>query len=42
MKAAEVEAARGHRGSASLRVEAFTTLRVLIAKVVVVVILKNI
>lgn len=33
LKAAEVEAARGHRGSASLRVEAFTTLRVLIAKV---------
>lgn len=33
MKAADVEAARGHRGSATLRVEAFKTLRVLIAKV---------
>lgn len=33
LKAADVEAARGHRGSASLRVEAFTTLRVLISKV---------
>ncbi|XP_071916387.1 uncharacterized protein [Coffea arabica] len=33
LKAADVEAARGHRGSATLRVEAFKTLRVLIAKV---------
>ncbi|GAA0160578.1 hypothetical protein LIER_17099 [Lithospermum erythrorhizon] len=33
LKAADDEAARGHRGSAALRVEAFKTLRVLIAKV---------
>ncbi|CAI9088011.1 OLC1v1022238C2 [Oldenlandia corymbosa var. corymbosa] len=33
LKAADVEAARGHRGSAALRVEAFITLRLLIAKV---------
>lgn len=32
-KAADVEAVRGHRGSASLRIEAFLTLRVLVAKV---------
>jgi hypothetical protein len=28
-----MEATRGHRGSAKLRIEAFTTLRVLVAKV---------
>ncbi|CAN0905959.1 TELO2-interacting protein 1 homolog [Linum grandiflorum] len=33
LKAADGEAARGHRGSARLRVEAFYTLRVLVAKV---------
>lgn len=33
VKAAEVEASRGHRGSANLRREAFLTLRVLVAKV---------
>ncbi|KAF9617967.1 hypothetical protein IFM89_039260 [Coptis chinensis] len=33
LKIADTEAARGHRGSARLRVEAFLTLRVLIAKV---------
>lgn len=33
-KAAETEVARGHRGSAKLRIEAFTTLRVLVAKVI--------
>lgn len=33
-KAADTEAARGHRGSANLRIEAFTTLRVLVAKVI--------
>ncbi|XP_076949031.1 uncharacterized protein LOC143621508 [Bidens hawaiensis] len=33
LKAADVEATRGHTGSSSLRVEAFTTLRVLVAKV---------
>ncbi|XP_052177769.1 uncharacterized protein LOC127791774 isoform X2 [Diospyros lotus] len=33
LKAADTEAARGHRGSAKLRVEAFLTLRVLVAKV---------
>ncbi len=32
-KAADMEATRGHRGSAKLRIEAFTTLRVLVAKV---------
>ncbi|KAK2972025.1 hypothetical protein RJ640_005045 [Escallonia rubra] len=33
LKAADVEAARGHRGSAKLRAEAFMTLRVLVGKV---------
>ncbi|XP_010537793.1 PREDICTED: TELO2-interacting protein 1 homolog [Tarenaya hassleriana] len=33
LKAADAEAARGHRGSANLRVEAFMALRVLVAKV---------
>ncbi|KAH0456804.1 hypothetical protein IEQ34_014711 [Dendrobium chrysotoxum] len=33
LQAAEEEAARGHRGSATLRKEAFLTLRVLVAKV---------
>ncbi|XP_057963630.1 uncharacterized protein LOC131154857 [Malania oleifera] len=33
LKAADTEAARGHRGSAKLRVEAFLTFRVLVAKV---------
>ncbi|MFS7922333.1 hypothetical protein Hanom_Chr03g00247851 [Helianthus anomalus] len=33
LKAADVEVARGHSGSSSLRVEAFMTLRVLVAKV---------
>ncbi|XP_060670317.1 uncharacterized protein LOC107403735 [Ziziphus jujuba] len=33
LKAADTEAARGHRGSAKLRVEAFLTLRALFAKV---------
>ncbi|CAL0302378.1 unnamed protein product [Lupinus luteus] len=33
LKAADTEASRGHRGSARLRVEAFKTLRVLVAKV---------
>lgn len=33
-KAADTEAARGHRGSARLRIEAFRTLRVLVAKVI--------
>ncbi|CAK9165660.1 unnamed protein product [Ilex paraguariensis] len=33
LKAADIEAARGHRGSAQLRVEAFMTLRMLVAKV---------
>ncbi|CAL5402515.1 unnamed protein product [Camellia sinensis] len=32
-KAADIEVARGHRGSAKLRVEAFMTLRILVAKV---------
>ena len=32
-KAADVEVARGHRGSAKVRVEAFVTLRILVAKV---------
>uniref|UniRef100_A0A2P2KMP9 Uncharacterized protein LOC105632012 n=1 Tax=Rhizophora mucronata TaxID=61149 RepID=A0A2P2KMP9_RHIMU len=33
LKAADTEAQRGHRGSAKLRIEAFLTLRVLVAKV---------
>ncbi|KAK4261906.1 hypothetical protein QN277_004842 [Acacia crassicarpa] len=33
LKAADTEAARGHRGSARLRIEAFKTLRLLVAKV---------
>ncbi|KAI4297078.1 hypothetical protein L6164_036986 [Bauhinia variegata] len=33
LKAADTEAARGHQGSARLRVEAFKTLRILVAKV---------
>ncbi|GMP64718.1 hypothetical protein CsSME_00025858 [Camellia sinensis var. sinensis] len=33
LKAADIEVARGHRGSAKLRVEAFMTLRILVAKV---------
>ncbi|PKI65523.1 hypothetical protein CRG98_014023, partial [Punica granatum] len=33
LKAADVEAVRGHRGSARLRIEAFLALRVLVAKV---------
>ncbi|PIA42782.1 hypothetical protein AQUCO_02000317v1 [Aquilegia coerulea] len=33
LKIADTEAARGHRGSGNLRVEAFLTLRVLVAKV---------
>ncbi|XP_059666693.1 uncharacterized protein LOC132312369 [Cornus florida] len=33
LKAADIEAARGHRGSAKLRIEAFMTLRQLVAKV---------
>lgn len=33
LQTAELEASRGHRGSASLRKEAFLTLRVLVAKV---------
>ncbi|OIV95355.1 hypothetical protein TanjilG_07511 [Lupinus angustifolius] len=33
LKAADTEASRGHRGSARLRIEAFKTLRVLVAKV---------
>ncbi|KAK9274612.1 hypothetical protein L1049_021862 [Liquidambar formosana] len=33
LKAADTEAARGHRGSVKLRIEAFLTLRVLVAKV---------
>lgn len=33
LKAADTEAERGHRGSANLRIEAFVTLRVLVAKV---------
>ncbi|CAA3017117.1 Inorganic phosphate transporter 1-4 [Olea europaea subsp. europaea] len=33
LKAADVEATRGHRGSSKLRVEAFIALRVLVAKV---------
>ncbi|WMV59495.1 hypothetical protein MTR67_052880 [Solanum verrucosum] len=33
LKVADVEAARGQQGSASLRIEAFSTLRVLVAKV---------
>ena len=33
-KAADTEAQRGHRGSAKLRVEAFLSLRVLVAKVI--------
>ncbi|KAJ4705806.1 ARM repeat superfamily protein [Melia azedarach] len=33
LKAADTEAARGHRGSGKLRVEAFLTLRILVAKV---------
>ncbi|XP_017985336.1 PREDICTED: uncharacterized protein LOC18594747 isoform X3 [Theobroma cacao] len=32
LKAADTEATRGHRGSANLRIEAFLTLRVLVAK----------
>ncbi|KAJ0099748.1 hypothetical protein Patl1_20854 [Pistacia atlantica] len=34
LKAADTEAARGHRGSGKLRIEAFLTLRVLVAKVI--------
>ncbi|GJZ39114.1 TELO2-interacting protein 1 [Tanacetum coccineum] len=33
LKAADAEAARGHKGSSKIRVEAFITLRVLVAKV---------
>nr|XP_023923287.1 TELO2-interacting protein 1 homolog isoform X2 [Quercus suber] len=33
LKAADTEATQGHRGSAKLRIEAFTALRVLVAKV---------
>ncbi|KAK1588226.1 hypothetical protein Q3G72_021127 [Acer saccharum] len=33
LKAADTEVARGHRGSGKLRIEAFLTLRVLVAKV---------
>ncbi|KAL6998914.1 hypothetical protein U1Q18_000081 [Sarracenia purpurea var. burkii] len=33
LKAADVEASRGHRGSSKVRVEAFMTLRILVAKV---------
>ncbi|XVE62997.1 hypothetical protein DITRI_Ditri06bG0164600 [Diplodiscus trichospermus] len=33
LKAADTEATQGHRGSANLRIEAFLTLRVLVAKV---------
>uniref|UniRef100_A0A5B6YNE8 TELO2-interacting protein 1 n=1 Tax=Davidia involucrata TaxID=16924 RepID=A0A5B6YNE8_DAVIN len=33
LKAADVEVARGHRGSAKLRIEAFMTLRMLVCKV---------
>lgn len=33
-KAADIEAGRGHRGSAKVRVEAFFTLRMLVAKVI--------
>ncbi|CAM8940472.1 unnamed protein product [Rhodiola kirilowii] len=33
LKAADTEAVRGHHGSATLRVEAFLTLRVLVAKI---------
>ncbi|XP_058218097.1 uncharacterized protein LOC131329059 isoform X2 [Rhododendron vialii] len=33
LKAADIEAGRGHRGSAKVRVEAFFTLRMLVAKV---------
>ncbi|XP_047335958.1 uncharacterized protein LOC124939537 [Impatiens glandulifera] len=33
LKAADIEASRGHRGAASIRVEAFMTLRILTAKV---------
>lgn len=33
MKAADIEATRGHQGSSRLRVEALLTLRVLVAKV---------
>ncbi|XP_021674719.2 uncharacterized protein LOC110660661 isoform X2 [Hevea brasiliensis] len=33
LKAADIEVARGHRGNAKLRVEAFVTLRVLVSKV---------
>lgn len=40
-KAADIEAARGHLGSAKLRIEAFLTLRVLVAKVVLWFILVN-
>lgn len=35
VKAADTEAVRGQRGSAKLRVEAFVTLRILVAKVIV-------
>ncbi|RVW89686.1 hypothetical protein CK203_036403 [Vitis vinifera] len=34
LKAADTEAQRGHRGSAKLRVEAFLSLRMLVAKVI--------
>lgn len=34
LKAADSEAARGHRGSSKLRVEALITFRVLVAKVI--------
>ncbi|XP_022147856.1 uncharacterized protein LOC111016693 isoform X2 [Momordica charantia] len=33
LKAADIEAARGHHGSSKLRIEAFMTLRILVAKV---------
>ncbi|XP_038887282.1 uncharacterized protein LOC120077473 isoform X3 [Benincasa hispida] len=33
LRAADIEAARGHHGSSKLRIEAFMTLRVLVAKV---------
>ena len=41
LKVADAEASRGHRGSAHLRVQAFMTLRILVAKVTIVLCLQG-
>lgn len=40
-KAADTEVALGHRGSAKLRIEAFMTIRVLVAKVMILTVSKR-